>query len=75
MLQLKLGMFNSFLISLLLGAFFWAIKEGNTALADPDKGDFMIGFYVPMLAILLNFAANRFIKKDEALVRSVDRLR
>lgn len=75
MLQLKLGMLNSLLISILLGTFFWAIKQGNAQLLEPAEGEFLIGFYVPMIAIILNFAANRFIKKDEALVRSVDRLR
>ena len=33
------------------------------------------GFYFPVAALAFQFLANRGIKKDEALVRSVERLR
>jgi hypothetical protein len=39
------------------------------------KGDFEIGFFVPLLALIFNSLANRFIRRDEKLVRSVDRIR
>ncbi|MDH3711846.1 MAG: DUF4293 domain-containing protein [Cyclobacteriaceae bacterium] len=31
--------------------------------------------YLPAVALILNLLANRFIRRDESLVRSVDRLR
>jgi hypothetical protein len=37
-----------------------------------EKG---IGMFLPILAILLIVLANKAIKKDEDLVKSVDRLR
>ena len=33
------------------------------------------GFYLPAIALIFSFLAMRFIKKDEKLVRSADRLR
>ncbi|MFN6037385.1 MAG: DUF4293 family protein, partial [Bacteroidota bacterium] len=36
---------------------------------------YLFGSYLPILSILLSFMAIRFIKKDEELVRSADRLR
>jgi len=39
------------------------------------KAVYWIGFYLPVAAIAFQFLAMRGIKKDEALVKSVDRLR
>jgi presenilin-like A22 family membrane protease len=36
---------------------------------------FSIGLIIPLIASILNYIANRKIKKDEDLVRSVDRIR
>ncbi|QTE22284.1 DUF4293 domain-containing protein [Polaribacter cellanae] len=44
--------------------------SGETAVS--EKG---IGMFIPILAILLIVLANKAIKKDEDLVKSVDRLR
>lgn len=74
-LQLKLGMLTSLLTSALLGAIFLAIKQGNDLLNTSNKGEYLIGFFLPIGALIFNMLANRFIKKDENLVRSVDRLR
>ncbi|HEX8545453.1 MAG TPA: DUF4293 domain-containing protein [Cytophagaceae bacterium] len=74
-LQLKLGMLTSLLISALLGSIFLAIKQGNDVLTTTNKGEYLIGFFLPVVALISNMLANRFIKKDENLVRSVDRLR
>ena len=75
LLQLKLGMLTSLLISALLGSIFLAIKQGNDLLNTTNKGEYLIGFFLPIGALIFNMLANRFIKKDENLVRSVDRLR
>jgi glucan phosphoethanolaminetransferase (alkaline phosphatase superfamily) len=74
-LQLKLGMLTSLLVSALLGSIFLAIKQGNDLLNTSNKGQYLIGFFLPIGALIFNMLANRFIKKDENLVRSVDRLR
>jgi len=43
---------------------------------DPEvKGNYKLGFFMPIIALLFNSLANRFIRKDEKLVRSVDRIR
>jgi lipopolysaccharide export LptBFGC system permease protein LptF len=36
---------------------------------------YLIGIYLPLVQLLLIFLATVFIKKDEKLVRSADRLR
>lgn len=75
MLQVKLSGLNYLLLSGTLVAYYLLIKDLNGLLTDAGKGQFLIGFYVPVIAILINFLVIRFIRKDEALVRSVDRIR
>ena len=75
LLQLKLGLFNSLLLCALLGTFFLGIKEATKFVDKAGPITFAIGFYIPLAALVLNMLANRYIRKDEALVRSVDRLR
>ena len=74
-LQIKLGLLNSLLLSALLGCIFLGIRQGNSWLPLPQDGEFLAGFFVPILCILFNMTANRYIKKDEDLVRSADRMR
>ncbi|WP_347159968.1 DUF4293 domain-containing protein [Pontibacter chitinilyticus] len=74
--QMKLGLFNTLIIAALLGtSFYYAAYVGADMVMASDNGAYEAGFYLPMLALLLNALANRFIKRDEDLVRSVDRLR
>lgn len=73
--QIKLGFLNSLLMSAVLGTVFVGIKSGNSLLSESGSEDFMVGFYLPIIALLFNLMANRFIRKDEDLVRSVDRIR
>ncbi|GAA4390090.1 hypothetical protein GCM10023186_37960 [Hymenobacter koreensis] len=73
--QLKLGALNLLLISATLGASFYYSSVGEQMLNVKIPGDFEAGFYLPTLALLLNLLANRFIRSDEKLVRSMDRLR
>ena len=74
-LQMKLGMANSFLILFTLGAsgWFW-FSLGRTVLPYIPVG-FGFGLLMPAFAMIFNRMALRFIKKDEDLVRSVDRIR
>ncbi len=48
------------------------IKNGTTIPAD---GAYQIGFFFPTVAILFLFLAIKGIKKDEKLIKSLDRLR
>jgi hypothetical protein len=74
MLQLKLGLLNTLLISGILGTVFLGLKQADTMLPKGTE-EFSLGFYVPAIALLLNLMANRFIRKDEQLVKSADRIR
>ncbi len=74
--QMKLGLFNSIILAALLGtSFYYSGYVGAEMVTAANNGAYEAGFYMPMLALLLNALANRFIKRDEDLVRSVDRLR
>jgi hypothetical protein len=39
------------------------------------KGEYGYAMWLPAIAMLSNLVANRFIRKDEKLVRDADRLR
>ncbi len=74
--QIQLGALNSLVIggSVIFSWFVYINKA--ELLVDPAKqGEFGVSFYLPLVALLLNSFANRFIRKDEKLVRSADRLR
>ena len=73
--QLLLGSINLLLITAALGAAFYFSNKGEQLLNLKLEGQFLMGFYLPTLALLLNLLANRFIRRDEQLVRSADRLR
>ncbi|MFD2513911.1 DUF4293 domain-containing protein [Pontibacter locisalis] len=74
--QMKLGLLNTLILAALLGtSFYYAAYVGAELVKADNNGSYEAGFYMPMLALLLNALANRFIKRDEDLVRSVDRLR
>ncbi len=78
LLQIKLGALNAFLIMATLGICAYLIYNAGNLLGENLKNDFKdfkIGFFLPAIALVLNSLANRFIKKDEDLVRSVDRIR
>jgi hypothetical protein len=72
--QMKLGALNSFVMALLLGGMLYFMM-GAEEMLDGPKGNFQIGFYFPIAAMIFNIVANRFIRRDEMLVRSVDRIR
>ena len=75
MIQVKLNALFSLLTAItLMGSYFYVSKAN--LLFDPQvQGTFLLGFYLPIVAMLNNFLANRFIRRDEKLVRSMDRIR
>ena len=75
LVQMKLAALNSLLIGATLVACILLVFEGQEMIADGGDGTYLTGFYLPAVALLCNMLANRFIRKDEALVRSADRFR
>ena len=73
--QIKLGALNSFLTSVLIIYFLYDIFYNEQYINFNDKISFLISFYLIFLAIFFNFLANRFIRKDELLVRESERIR
>jgi len=71
--QFVLNRLNMIIMLILLGLFVYRSLNvsGGTA-AVSEKG---IGIYLPLISIVLLALANKAIKKDEELVKSVDRLR
>ena len=75
MTQIKLGAFNAFLMMGFIALATYFIYQGESAIGTESKGIFKPGYFLPLAAMIFNSLANRFIKKDEELVRSVDRIR
>ena len=76
MLQMTLGLINSILIAIVLGyTFYQVFKVGIPTFEPENKGSYGTGFYATVLAMLCNMIANRFIRRDEMLVKSADRMR
>lgn len=73
--QIKLGALNSLLTSVLIIFFLYEIFYNEMYLDINDKISFLISFYLIFLAIFFNFLSNRFIRKDELLVRESERIR
>lgn len=71
--QFVIGRLNIILNLILLGLFVYrSLNVSGEILAVSEKG---IGMFLPIVAIVLLALANKAIKKDEDLVKSVDRLR
>ncbi|MCS6823321.1 MAG: DUF4293 domain-containing protein [Cytophagaceae bacterium] len=74
-LQIKLSQLNTLLISGIIGTYFIAIPRAKAWLQEPVYGEYQWGFYIPIVCLLFNFISMHFIRKDEELVRSIDRIR
>lgn len=70
--QFVMNRLNMILNLILLGLFVYRTLNVSGETAVSEKG---IGMFLPILTIFLLVIANRAIKKDEDLVKSVDRLR
>ena len=73
--QIQLGSLNSLLIGMTLGLLMYVVLKAETLLEPTRQGNYLLGFYLPLASLLCNFTANRFIKKDEKLIKSMDRIR
>uniref|UniRef100_UPI00359453E2 DUF4293 family protein n=1 Tax=Pricia sp. TaxID=2268138 RepID=UPI00359453E2 len=70
--QFVLNRLNLILNLFLLGFFVYRSLNLSGETSVSEKG---IGMLIPIISIVLLVLANRAIKKDEDLVKSVDRLR
>ncbi|CAM1347900.1 DUF4293 domain-containing protein [Tenacibaculum insulae] len=71
-LQFVLGRLNILINLFLLGVLIYLSQTLSGEASVSEKG---IGMFFPVIVILLLVLANKAIKKDEDLVKSVDRLR
>ncbi len=73
LLQLKLGALNALLMAGSMGSavyFATQLMKSNQI-----AGEYGYAIWLPGIAMVCNMIANRFIRKDEKLVRDSDRLR
>ena len=74
-LQMKLGLANSMTMLVLMMVNVLTIYKAEKIFNETQKGDFSFGFWAIIAGILCNIAANFFIRKDEKLVQSSNRMR
>ena len=73
--QIQLGALNSLLIGIILVVLMYFVFKAETLLEPAHQGNYLFGFYLPLASLLCNFTANRFIRKDEKLVKNMNRIR
>lgn len=74
MTQMKIGALNSlFLVGVIGSGLYFTSQLAKTF--PGVQGQYGPGLWIPFAAVLCNLLANRFIRKDERLVRDSDRLR
>ena len=72
--QMKLGALNSLFMVATLASCYFLINQTEKIFPEA-QGQTQLAFFLPMAGLILNMIANRFIRKDEKLVKSVDRIR
>ena len=72
--QMLLVALNSLLIGAALAMTVYHIQTYAVTLGSGD-GSYGIGMWAAFVALMANWVANRFIKKDEKLVKDADRMR
>ena len=73
---MTLGLINSILIAVVLGYTFYQVFKVGIPMFEPEnQGSYGAGFIAAAVAMLCNMIANRFIRRDEMLVKSADRMR
>jgi hypothetical protein len=73
--QMFVNMINSLVMVSNVGVIVWISHNANEVLNPYVNGAFVLGFWSILGGLVMNLLANRFIRKDEMLVRSVDRIR
>lgn len=75
LLQMKLGALNSLLMAGAMGLALYFASDIMDEKQLTYGWSYGVGVFFPAAAMICNVLANRFIRKDEKLVRSVDRIR
>lgn len=73
--QMLINMINSLTMVTNVGMIVWMSHSANEVFNPYVNGAFVMGFWAIFAGMVMNLLANRFIRKDEMLVRSVDRIR
>jgi hypothetical protein len=73
--QLKIGFGLTLSVTLCLVAIMLGGKEGEAFTEPARHGEYGYGFYLLFISLFLNMISNRLIRRDEHLVRSMDRIR
>ncbi len=74
--QTALCAVNALMLTAIMGIILYRTLYAGKAYGNPaDQGTFLTGFYAIIAALVFNALANRFIRRDEKLVRGSDRLR
>ncbi|MBL4819340.1 MAG: DUF4293 domain-containing protein [Deltaproteobacteria bacterium] len=75
-LQIKLCKINFLLITGLLACMVWYLdKASNILCQEQCEKDVALGMFLPALAIIFTFLANKGIKKDHDMIKAADRIR
>jgi hypothetical protein len=72
LLQIKLGTLNALFLAGGLGS---AVYFATSMVKLHEGGQYGFGLWLPGIAVIFNWLAMRFIRRDEKLVRDSDRLR
>jgi len=75
MRQIKLNLANTLVMAAVLIITTYILYDAENAFMPATQGQWRLGFFLIPLAMFCNSIANRFIRKDEKMVRSADRLR
>lgn len=74
--QTALCAVNALMLTAIMGIVLYRTLYEGKAFGNPaDQGSFLPGFYAIIAALVFNALANRFIRRDEKLVRGSDRIR
>lgn len=73
--QLRICSINVLLFIIFLVAAAFILQAENKVAENFHPGDFKFGAMLPFIGIIFNLMAKRGIRKDEELIRSMDRLR
>lgn len=74
--QTALCAVNALMLTAIMGIILYRTLYAGKEYGNPaDQGNFSPGFYAIIAALVCNALANRFIRRDEKLVRGSDRIR
>ena len=74
-LQLRLGTLNNLLVLIMLCSTLYLTQKKAALSLVNAPGKYQPGFFLLIVALAGNLLASHFIRKDEKLVRSADRMR